>query len=84
MDMLKSNEVCLIISDVIMPVMDGYQLVDQVQRKYPETKILLTSGFTDRRTLDIKQDEKKKRKLLYKPYTSAELFQRVYELIDKK
>lgn len=80
MDMLKSNKVSLIISDVIMPVMDGYQLVDQVQSKYPEIKILLTSGFTDRRTLDHK-DQNEKRKLLYKPYTSVELLGRVAELL---
>ena len=82
MDMLKSNKVSLIISDVIMPIMDGYQLVDQVQKKYPEIKILLTSGFTDRRTLDQK-DEEKKRKLLYKPYTSVELLRRVSALLYK-
>ena len=83
MDMLKSNKVSLIISDVIMPVMDGYQLVDQVQNMYPDMKILLTSGFTDRRTLDLKE-EKKKRKLLYKPYTSVELLSRVSELLNER
>lgn len=80
MDMLSRNKVALVVSDVIMPLMDGYQLAAAVQEKYPEIKILLTSGFTDRRVFDRDENQLYKQ-LLYKPYSSKELLGLVNELL---
>ena len=38
------EEIGLIITDVVMPTMDGLQLVDHVFTLYPETAIVLISG----------------------------------------
>ena len=37
----------LIISDVVMPEMNGKELIDQVKRLIPNQKVLFMSGFTD-------------------------------------
>jgi len=39
------NEIKLLISDIIMPEMNGYELADRVKNLYPGMNILLTSGF---------------------------------------
>lgn len=80
MEVLARNEVALIVTDVIMPVMDGYQLAKKVNEKYPEIKVLLTSGFTDRRSLD-ELGSQLYNELLPKPYSSKELLNRVNELL---
>lgn len=36
----------LVITDVVMPEMDGAALVERLQRTYPDLKVLYTSGYT--------------------------------------
>ena len=57
LDILKTTSVNLLLSDVIMPGMDGYQLAAIVQAQFPEVKIQLTSGFTDDRHSGKLSDE---------------------------
>jgi PAS domain S-box-containing protein len=35
----------LVLSDVVMPRMDGYELYHEIQRKYPETPVLMMTAF---------------------------------------
>lgn len=77
---LKRNEIDLIISDVIMPGMDGYQLSKCVKEDYPEMKIQLVSGYSDDR--HIKNDEYNLHSsILTKPFDRQQLLFRVSELL---
>ena len=78
---LEHESVDLMISDIIMPEVDGYQLASIVMQKYPSIKIQLVSGFTDERNLSI-IDEILRQNLLYKPFSSKALLQRIHELLD--
>ena len=73
---LETNEVDLMVSDVIMPNMDGYKLAAKVREKYPQIKIQLVSGFDDDRKR-TEEDEILYKYLLHKPYTAANLFDAV-------
>ena len=79
---MEKEPVDLIISDVVMPEMDGYQFVPIVQEKYPDIKIQMVSGFTDESHLGIK-DKSLHVNLLHKPYQIEELLKRVRSLLDK-
>ena len=50
-DFLESNnnavKITTILSDINMPVMDGYALLDLIKKNFPEIIVLLLSGFTD-------------------------------------
>ena len=81
MDILEKQAVDLLLSDVIMPKVDGYQLAEMVSKKYPQVKIQMVSGFSDDRNLEISDNHLYKRQLK-KPFTSAELLKRVRETID--
>jgi PAS domain S-box-containing protein len=78
---LEQKQIDLMISDVIMPEMDGYQLSAIVQEKYPDLKIQLASGFTDERHEGI-INESLHQNLLYKPYNSQVLFKNIRALLD--
>jgi two-component system cell cycle sensor histidine kinase/response regulator CckA len=42
-----SQEIHLLLTDVVMPEMNGKALADQIQSVRPQTKALFTSGYTD-------------------------------------
>jgi len=77
---LEKENIDLLLSDVIMPEMNGYELASAVQEKYPHIKIQLASGFTDDRYAD-KIDSALQKNLLRKPFNSQELFQKIRELL---
>jgi PAS domain S-box-containing protein len=78
---LEKEAVDLIISDVIMPNMDGYQLAARVQQDYPHIKIQMVSGFSDDRHNNM-ADDSLHQHMLYKPYAFNSLLERVRGLLD--
>ena len=83
LNILQHESVDVLVSDIIMPDMDGYQLAAIVKEKYPSIKIQLASGFSDERNMD-KIDESLRQNLLLKPYNSQALLRRIRELLNEK
>ena len=81
LSILETEPIDLLISDVIMPEMDGYQLAKLVQKKYPHVKIQLSSGFSESKHHGT-ADEILRQNLLDKPFNSKALLQRVRTLLD--
>ena len=79
LNILQHESIDILISDIIMPEMDGYQLAAIVKEKYPEIKIQLASGFTDERNMGV-NDEHLQQDLLHKPFSSQALLQRIRAL----
>lgn len=69
---LENEKIDLVLSDIVMHEMDGYELVNIIQETYPWIKIQLTSGFSD---IPSKHEmiNKVDNKLLQKPYDSVSL-----------
>jgi len=44
---MHEQKIDLVLSDIIMPGMNGKQLLDTILQEYPETKTILMSGYTD-------------------------------------
>jgi len=80
LNILEDETVDLLFCDVIMPGMDGYQLVEKVQKKYPLIKIQMTSGFSDERYES--KNEALHQQRLNKPFTAEALLQRIRLLLD--
>jgi len=70
------------LSDVIMPEMDGYELASIVGNKYPEIKIQLASGYSEIKGTDIYNNELQEM-LLLKPYTVQDLLKKIRNLLDE-
>ena len=37
----------IVLTDVVMPVMDGIALTQAIQERYPETRVIVLSGYSD-------------------------------------
>ena len=79
---INANEIDLMLSDVIMPNMDGYKLAAEVRIKYPNIKIQLVSGFDDDRKR-TEEDELLYKHLLNKPYSASNLFDAVRKCLHR-
>jgi len=82
LNVLKQEVVDLLITDVIMPNMDGGELVKQVRQLYPHIKIQVVSGFSDDRYINLGEGFLREN-MLYKPYASNALLLRVRQLLDE-
>ena len=74
------GDVDLLISDVVMPAMDGPSLVREVRRERPDLKVIFISGYAEdafRKTLDPNADFT----LLPKPFSLKQLAGKVKEVI---
>jgi len=78
---LETDNIDLMLSDVIMPDVNGYQLAVIVQNKYPSVKIQLASGFNDDRHVgEVSADLHEH--LLHKPFQAQELLKHLRMLLD--
>ncbi len=74
------EHVHLLITDVVMPQMDGRELAAHVTRLLPETKILYISGYAKGAILD-KGALEPNSEFLAKPFRLSELLQKVREVL---
>ena len=52
LDLLKEQEIDLVISDINMPVMDGITLVKKITKLYPKTKTMMLSMYGERHIIN--------------------------------
>ena len=79
---LEHEDIDLMLSDVIMPEMNGSLLAAIVREKYPAIKIQMVSGFTDEGYMNM-MDESFSKNLLFKPYNSQVLLKNIRDLLDE-
>ncbi len=72
----------LIISDVVMPHMSGYELVDNLQNIWGKTKVLYMSGYNSE-MLDRSPGRQGDRPMLKKPFHPIEFARKVREILDE-
>jgi CheY-like chemotaxis protein len=70
----------LLLTDTIMPVMNGPELAKQVRSIRPETKVLFMSGYTDR-VIAYTAALEPGTAFLQKPFTPQTLTQKVHEVL---
>ena len=71
----------LLLTDVVMPGMNGRELSEHLLRERPNTRVLFASGYTDDAVLlhGVRTDELS---FIQKPFTPLTLAQRVRQVLD--
>lgn len=74
------HEICLVLCDVVMPVIGGVAVAEQILEKDPGMHILLMSGYSE-----IAEEVQARRKFpfLRKPFLPADLVRRVRRMLGQ-
>ena len=70
----------LVLTDVIMPIMNGKELVDHLRQRRPYLKVIYMSGYTERiiaQTMDLDSDTL----LIEKPFNLNDLAAKIHQLV---
>ena len=76
----RHEPIHLLLTDVVMPIMNGRQLSQAVTTIHPETTTLFTSGYTE----NIIASHGMLEEGLGKPYSLDSLVRRIRRLLDRK
>ena len=79
----RENTVHLIMTDVVMPGMSGFELAEQATEKYPELIVLLVSGYTGKTVLANDSQKRFVEHMLSKPYKLVELTQKIRQIFKR-
>jgi two-component system cell cycle sensor histidine kinase/response regulator CckA len=75
-----SGRIDLLVTDMVMPQMNGNALADRLRAVYPQLKVMLISGYSDIRPSQRRLAEQGDT-LLQKPFTSDLLARTVHDLL---
>ncbi len=78
-----SDEIDLVLSDVVLPDGSGLDLVDELIKRSPDTAIVLSSGYIDEKSR-CGEAYAKKIPFIQKPYSLPELLSVIRSTIDSK
>jgi len=76
------DEISLVLSDLVMPKMNGREMQDEIRKIKPGIKVIFISGYS----ADVMQKKgmlEKGTEFITKPYKKNDLLQKIREILDK-
>ncbi len=83
LEFLETNHVDILLSDVVMPNMNGYELAEKVHELYPEIKIQIMSGYSSDDNVHTELAKQLSQTRLHKPVSAKALLQAINKLLSK-
>lgn len=74
----QGHTVDLLLSDIVMPGIDGQELAERAQQQRPDLKVLFMSGYPSHRQASLQDSES----YIQKPFTPQALGQKVRDVLD--
>ncbi len=82
LEIMKKEEIDLLISDMRMPVMDGIQLLSQVKQLYPGVVRMILSGYPDKKNIYNAVNDNIANIYLLKPWTNEGLLMSIKQIFE--
>lgn len=82
LEILKSEEVNMIVSDMRMPGMNGYELLAKVKELYPNTMRIILSGYADEKVVFRALQKNIARLYMFKPWENDYLISLVSRMFE--
>ena len=82
-EMEKGTHFDLLLTDMMMPGMDGETLAELAKERYPDIRVILMSGYSEDFARHGK-DESQTFSFLPKPFSLSQLTQKVREVLQEK
>lgn len=81
LQLLEANKISVVLSDVVMPQMDGLELTTRIKKHSPSLPVLLVTGHSDKyhqqKLLDAGADG-----CITKPFKNSEILQRIAPFVS--
>lgn len=84
LEILKNNNIDLVLTDMKMPGMNGYELLKQIKSLYPSTIRIILSGYTDKNMVFECIQNNLAKIYLTKPWNKDELINIVDDIFKTK
>ncbi len=76
----ENGQIDIVLSDMVMPLLSGRQLAEQVRRQYPQVKFLFMSGYSEHAVVKQLMRDSGAR-FLNKPFTCDGLLAKLHEVL---
>lgn len=83
LDILESEAIHVVVSDYMMPEMNGAELLSMVRIRWPETIRVILSGYSDKDVINAALSTKVVHRFLMKPWDDEELKKIILELVTE-
>ena len=75
------GQIHVLLTDVIMPIVDGYQLATVLKQRFPQLKVVYVSGYTEtaaKQHIPLRKDVQ----FVQKPFSSQKILKAIRKLLD--
>lgn len=79
---MDNHEVNVVISDMRMPIMDGYEFLTEVKRRHPGIFRIVLSGYTDEKVVMEALKHNIAKLYISKPWNDVELINRIDQIFE--
>ena len=76
-----NKSIDLVLTDIVMPQMNGVEMVEKIIPDYPKTRVIFMSGYTDN-IIDEYEPIDKSKNFLQKPFNAKTLGEKIREILD--
>ncbi len=78
-----ASPIQLLLTDVLMPDMNGYELAEKLKAARPEAKVLYMTGYRDKVLLESTGRPVSDAPLIRKPFTAHNLVAKIEEILEQ-
>lgn len=82
LDILSRTVIDLVVTDIRMPDMDGFQLLKIIKAQYPKAIRIALSGYTDSKSIYNALEDNLAKLYIFKPWDNKELINTINRLFD--